>query len=63
MADLYGAGTMSSFSLAGLAGTNTAGSGSLWSDADGPRVSLVRNTGLAHAWPAGGGPGGSYVST
>ncbi|MDF9878193.1 PHB depolymerase family esterase [Cellulosimicrobium cellulans] len=63
MADLYGAGTTSSFSLTGLAGTNTAGSGSLWSDADGPRVSLLRNTGLAHAWPAGGGPGGSYVST
>ena len=63
MADLYGATTTSSFSLAGLAGTNTAGSGSLWSDAEGPRVSLIRNTGLAHAWPAGGGPGGSYVST
>jgi len=63
MADLYGAGATSSFPLAGLAGTNTAGSGSLWSDADGPRVSLIRNTGLAHAWPAGGGPGGSYVST
>ena len=63
MADLYGAGTTSSFSLAGLAGTNRAGTGSLWSDAAGPRVSLVQNTGLAHAWPAGGGPGGSYVST
>lgn len=63
MADLYGAGTTSSFSLAGLAGTNRAGTGTLWSDAAGPRVSLVQNTGLAHAWPAGGGPGGSYVST
>jgi len=63
MADLYGAGTTSSFSLAGLAGTNTAGTGALWSDAAGPRVSLIRNTGLGHAWPAGGGPGGSYVST
>ncbi|MBN0040375.1 PHB depolymerase family esterase [Cellulosimicrobium cellulans] len=63
MADLYGAAATSSFSLAGLAGANTAGSGSLWSDADGPRVSLIRNTGLGHAWPAGGGPGGSYVST
>ena len=63
MASIYGAGTSSTFSLAGLAGTNTAGSGTLYADASGPRVSLVQNTNLGHNWPAGGGPGGSYVST
>jgi poly(3-hydroxybutyrate) depolymerase len=63
MAGIYGAGATSTFSLAGLAGTNTAGSGTLYADAAGPRVSLIQNTGLGHNWPAGGGPGGSYVST
>ena len=63
MASIYGAGTSSTFSLAGLAGTNTAGSGTLYADASGPRVSLIQNTNLGHNWPAGGGPGGSYVST
>ncbi|HRO95221.1 PHB depolymerase family esterase, partial [Citricoccus sp.] len=63
MAGLYGATSTSSFSLAGLDGANTAGTGTLYSDADGPRVSLVQNTGLGHNWPAGGGPGGSYIST
>lgn len=62
MASIYGASTTSTFSLTGLAGTNTAGSGTLYADAAGPRVSLVQNTGLGHNWPAGGGPGGSYVS-
>lgn len=62
MAGIYGAGTTSTFSLASLAGTNTAGSGTQYSDASGPRVSVIQNTGLGHNWPAGGGPGGSYVS-
>lgn len=63
MAGLYGASSTSSFSLSGLDGTNTAGTGTLYADADGPRVSLVQNSGLGHNWPAGGGPGGSYIST
>jgi poly(3-hydroxybutyrate) depolymerase len=63
MAGIYGAGSQSSFSLSGLAGNNTAGSGTLWSDGSGPRVSLIQNTGMGHNWPAGGGPGGSYVTT
>ncbi len=63
MAGIYGAGSTSTFALTGLAGTNTAGSGTLYADAAGPRVSLIQNTGLGHNWPAGGGPGGSYVST
>ncbi|WP_432971434.1 extracellular catalytic domain type 1 short-chain-length polyhydroxyalkanoate depolymerase [Dactylosporangium sp. CA-233914] len=63
MAGIYGANTTSTFSLSGLAGTNTAGSGTLYSDAQGPRVSLIQNTNLGHNWPAGAQPGGSYIST
>lgn len=63
MAGIYGAENQSSFSLGALDGTNTNGSGTLWSDDAGPRVSLIQNSGLGHNWPAGGGPGGSYIST
>ena len=63
MAGIYGASTESTFSLDGLAGNNTAGTGTLYSDTEGPRVSVIQNTGLGHNWPAGGGPGGSYIST
>lgn len=63
MAGIYGADTTSTFSLSGLQGTNTAGDGTMYSDTRGPRVSLIQNTGLGHNWPAGGGPGGSYIST
>ncbi|NUO59637.1 MAG: PHB depolymerase family esterase [Hamadaea sp.] len=63
MAGIYGAATTSTFSLSGLAGTNTSGSGTLYSDAQGPRVSVIQNTGLGHNWPAGGGSGSSYIST
>ncbi|MCH3058246.1 hypothetical protein K3X06_14665, partial [Listeria monocytogenes] len=52
----------STFSLAGLAGTNTQGSGTLYSDGTGPRVSVIQNTGLGHNWPAGAGSGGTYIS-
>ncbi|QCU78849.1 PHB depolymerase family esterase [Citricoccus sp. SGAir0253] len=63
MAGIYGAATVSSFPLAGLDGSSTAGEGTLYSDDRGPRVSLVQNTGLGHNWPAGEGPGGPYIST
>ncbi|MCR8670477.1 PHB depolymerase family esterase [Agrococcus sp. HG114] len=63
MAGIYGAETTSTFSLADLAGSNRAGSGTLYSDAQGPRVSVIQNSGLGHNWPAGGGPGGRYIST
>ncbi len=63
MAGLYGASSTSSFPLSGLDGSNTAGTGTLYADAEGPRVSLVQNTGLGHNWPAGEGPGGAYIST
>lgn len=62
MAGIYGAGTSSTFSLSGLAGTNTTGSGTLYSDGTGPRVSVIQNTGLGHNWPAGTGTNGTYIS-
>jgi poly(3-hydroxybutyrate) depolymerase len=52
---IYGAGSTLDVLAGGLAGTNTAGSGTLYADAAGPRVSLIQNTGLGHNWPAGGG--------
>ena len=62
MAGIYGAETSSNFSLGGFAGTNTTGSGTLYSDGAGPRVSVIQNTGLGHNWPAGTGTNGSYIS-
>lgn len=44
--------------VAGLVGHEPAGSGSLWSDGDGPRIAMIEATGASHAWPAGSGPGG-----
>ncbi|TFD57297.1 PHB depolymerase family esterase [Cryobacterium suzukii] len=63
MAGIYNAPTTATFSLSTLAGSNTAGSGTTYSDATGPRVSIIQNTGLGHNWPAGAAPGGSYIST
>ncbi|GAA2933837.1 hypothetical protein GCM10010458_16470 [Microbacterium luteolum] len=62
MAGIYGAEASSTFSLSGFAGTNTTGSGTLYSDGSGPRVSLIQNTGLGHNWPAGTGANGTYIS-
>jgi poly(3-hydroxybutyrate) depolymerase len=64
MAQLYTASPAGTFDVADLEGYQPAGSGKLWSDATGPRVSLIKATGLAHAWPAGAGagPDKSYVS-
>ncbi|MCA9659212.1 MAG: PHB depolymerase family esterase [Myxococcales bacterium] len=44
--------------VAGLAGYEPAGEGTLWSDGDGPRIALIKATGGSHAWPAGSGAGG-----
>jgi hypothetical protein len=57
MAGLYGATSTATFDLSGMPGFQPQGQGSLWSDAKGPRVSLVRINGMGHAWPAGSGPG------
>lgn len=64
MAQLYAASPSGGFSVADLEGYQPAGTGKLWSDAAGPRVSQIQATGLAHAWPAGSGsgPDKSYVS-
>ncbi|MCL8025906.1 extracellular catalytic domain type 1 short-chain-length polyhydroxyalkanoate depolymerase [Nocardioides bruguierae] len=61
MAGIYGATDASALDTSTLTGANPAGSGTVWSDEAGPRVSLFTNTGVAHAWPAGAGPGASYV--
>ncbi|BCF86316.1 hypothetical protein RQCS_58610 (plasmid) [Rhodococcus qingshengii] len=63
MAGLYGASQTSAINMSSLPGSNTAGSGTVWSDAKGPRVSLLTNTALGHNWPAGGGSGGNYIRT
>lgn len=63
MRTMYGAGNKSTFDTKKLEGTNTDGSGTLWSDDKGPRVSLIQNTGLGHNWPAGqGGNGGPFIN-
>lgn len=63
MRTIYGADNKSSFETKKLAGTNTEGVGTLWSDSIGPRVSLIMNTNLGHNWPAGqGGNGGAFIN-
>lgn len=62
MAGLYGATSSTQFSLTGLSGTNTQGAGTQYSDTQGPRASVIQNTGLGHNWPAGAGSGGTYIS-
>ncbi len=63
MKTIYDAQNKSTFDTTKLAGAATAGTGTLWSDAKGPRVSLIMNTNLGHNWPAGqGGNGGSFIN-
>ena len=63
MAQIYGADQQSALDLRDVPGPNTAGTGTVYSDGQGPRVSLITNSGVGHAWPAGGGPGGRYITT
>ena len=60
---LYG-GSLSESSLAvgSLPGSNPAGTGSLFSDGEGPRISLITAPGHGHAWPAGSGRNGGATS-
>lgn len=51
---IYGADQKSSFDTKQLEGTSTDGQGTLFSDAKGPRISLIMNSNLGHNWPAGG---------
>ncbi|MBC7713441.1 MAG: PHB depolymerase family esterase [Rhizobacter sp.] len=63
MRSIYDAQNKSTFDTTKLAGSATAGTGTMWSDAKGARVSLIMNTGLGHNWPAGqGGNGGTFVN-
>jgi poly(3-hydroxybutyrate) depolymerase len=59
MASLYEVSDKSRFSISELAGHNPTGTGEIWSDNVGPRVSLIESDGLGHAWPAGSGRGGA----
>ncbi|GAA5148562.1 hypothetical protein GCM10023340_22550 [Nocardioides marinquilinus] len=62
MAGLYGATSTAAIDPADLPGGRPDDDGTVYSDARGPRVSLVTVDGLGHAWPAGAPPGGPFVS-
>jgi poly(hydroxyalkanoate) depolymerase family esterase len=63
MSTIYGATVKSTFDTKKLEGALTDGTGTLFSDDKGPRVSLIMNTVLGHNWPAGqGGNGGNFIS-
>jgi poly(3-hydroxybutyrate) depolymerase len=57
LASIYKASDTSVFLVDELAGHNPRGTGELWSDTTGPRISMIRSEGLGHAWPAGSGRG------
>jgi len=57
MASIYSAGKRTTFPINNLPGVNPSGTGDLWSDDKGPRVSLIKSDGMGHAWPAGSGMG------
>lgn len=61
--DFYGATLKTNFVLDSLEGTNKQGTGVLFSDSTGPRISLIMNQNLGHNWPAGqGGNGGNFIN-
>lgn len=63
MRTMYGVDVKSTFDTKKLQGAKTDGTGTLWSDEKGPRVSLIMNTGLGHNWPAGqGGNSGTFIN-
>jgi poly(3-hydroxybutyrate) depolymerase len=63
MRTIYGADVKFTFDTRELEGASTEGTGTMWSDAFGPRVSLIMNTGLGHNWPAGqGGNNGNFIN-
>lgn len=63
MSTVYGATTKASFDTKKLPGSMTEGTGTMFSDSSGPRVSLIMNTNLGHNWPAGqGGNAGNFIS-
>ncbi|MBA1145860.1 PHB depolymerase family esterase [Ectothiorhodospiraceae bacterium WFHF3C12] len=61
-AEIYGAGSESAVDMAALPGNSTGGSGRIIADAQGPRVSVIKNAGMGHEWPSGDGTGGNYIA-
>lgn len=62
MAKIYGATTKVSIDMSSIEGRNNAGEGKIWSDEIGPRVSIIMNQNLGHAWPAGNGAGSIFTN-
>lgn len=63
MRSIYGANNKSTFDTKKLDGAMTDGTGTMFSDSIGPRVSLIMNTNLGHNWPSGqGGNGGAFIN-
>lgn len=60
-ASLYGAGTHLTFPVSDLEGVNPGGTGELYADDQGPRVSLIMVQGMGHAWPGGTGTRASFI--
>lgn len=61
MSIIYGATHEESLDLTKLKGNNLKGSGTLISDDDGVRISIIQNSGLAHNWPSGKN-NGNFIS-
>ena len=57
MASIYGAATESMLDVSMLPGMSPSGTGAIWSDANGPRVSMIEVAGMGHAFPSGEGDG------
>ncbi len=63
MRSIYGANNKSTFDTKKLDGALTDGTGTMFSDSVGPRVSLIMNSNLGHNWPSGqGGNSGSFIN-
>lgn len=63
MSSIYNATIKKTFDTKKLEGSATDGTGTLFEDNDGPRISLIMNTNLGHNWPAGqGGNAGNFIS-
>jgi poly(3-hydroxybutyrate) depolymerase len=61
-ATLYGGDlTTGALDVATLPGTNPAGTGVRYDDAQGERIAFVTSMGVGHNWPAGSGMGGGAV--
>lgn len=67
LAELYASGGLSASNLdvTALRGYQPRGSGEVWSDGEGPRITRLEITGMGHAWPAGTGAGSevSFVAS